>query len=318
MVTRGGATLSTAEAERLLGGPAAKLPPLVLAAGPEDYLRDRLVGAFRAGAAAESSEFQRLEGDDLEAGTLAEALASVSLFADTRRIWIREAAKLEKGAEEALIEWAAGSGEGARVLVTTARDVADLKVLQSLAARATVVTLAPSGADAKRWAERMVEEAGLKLPSGALEPILARSPHLLAFRQEVEKLKLHAGPDGRLPASALDALAAARGGASTERWAAAVLAGDAGRARVEAAALEAEGEGGTAALWAVAERALAALDPSPYGYYRRSAPGPTMRAGDARRALEVIYRADRALKRGELRDAELRDFVEREIAASRA
>jgi hypothetical protein len=42
-----------------------------------------------------------------------------------------------------------------------------------------------------------------------------------------------------------------------------------------------------------------------------------MRPVDARRALEVVYRADRALKRGELRDAELRDFVEREIAASR-
>ncbi|HET9940160.1 MAG TPA: hypothetical protein VFR25_03575, partial [Candidatus Eisenbacteria bacterium] len=80
-------------------------------------------------------------------------------------------------------------------------------------------------------------------------------------------------------------------------------------------ALEAEGEGGTTALWAVAERALYALDPSPYGYRRSS--GPPMRPADARRALEVVYRADRALKQGELRDAELRDFVEREIAASR-
>ena len=318
MVTRGAPSLGAADAERLLAGPAAAIPPLVLAAGPEEFLRDRLVASFRAGAAADASEFQRLEGDDLEAQTLAEALASVSLFADARRIWIREAAKLDKGAEETLLAWAAGSGEGVRVLVTTAREVADLKALQSLASRATVVALALSPAEARRWAERLVEEAGLKLPAGALEALVTRAPNLLAWSQEVAKLKLHAGPDGRLPASALDTLAASRGGASAERWAAAVLAGDGTRARVEAAALEAEGEGGTASIWAVAERALGALDPSPYGgFYRRSAPGPSMRPADARRVLDVVYRADRALKRGELRDAELRDFVEREIAASR-
>jgi len=315
MVTRGALTLGVADAERLLAGGAATIPSLVLATGPEEFLRDRLVHAFRAGAAAESSEFQRLEGDDLSAATLAEALTSVSLFADTRRVWIREAAKLEKGAEETLMTWASGSGEGVRVLVTTARDVTDLKVLQSLASRATVVTLAPSPADMRRWAERLVTEAGLKLPSGGLDPIAARSSNLLALSHEVEKLQLHAGPDGRLPATALDTLAESRGGASVERWASAVLAGDVARARAEAAALEAQGEGGTASIWAVAERALAALDPSPYGYRRSS--GPPMRPAQARRALEVVYRADRALKRGELRDAELRDFVEREIAVSR-
>jgi DNA polymerase III delta subunit len=202
-----------------------------------------------------------------------------------------------------------------RVLVTTARDVTDLKVLQSLASRATVVTLAPSPAEMRRWAERLVTEAGLKLPSGGLDPIAARSSNLLALSHEVEKLQLHAGPDGRLPATALETLAESRGGASVERWALAVLAGDVARARAEAAALETQGEGGTASIWAVAERALAALDPSPYGYRRSS--GPPMRPAQARRALEVVYRADRALKRGELRDAELRDFVEREIAASR-
>jgi DNA polymerase III delta subunit len=315
MVTRGPSTLAPADAERLLAGPAAAIPTLVLAAGPEEFLRDRLVHAFRAGAGAESSEFQRLEGDDLEAATLLEALTSVSLFADTRRVWIREAAKLEKDAEEALLSWAAGRGEGVRVLVTTARDVTDLKVLQSLASRATVVALAPSPAEMKRWAERLVTEAGLKLPSGALDAIALRSNSLLALSQELLKLQLHAGADGRLPATALDSLAGSRGGASVERRAAAVIAGDVARARVEAAALEAAGEGGTAALWAVAERALYALDPSPYGYRRSS--GPPMRPADARRALEVVYRADRALKQGELRDAELRDFVEREIAASR-
>src|SRR5262245_29698205 len=135
MVTRRGTTLSPLEAERVLSGPAGALPPLIVAAGPEDFLRDRVVSAFRSGAAAEGSEFQRLEGDDLSAEELAQALASVSLFGDERRIWIREGAKLDRGAEEALLAWTEGSGEGVRVLVTSARDVADLKGLQALASR---------------------------------------------------------------------------------------------------------------------------------------------------------------------------------------
>ena len=31
---------------------------------------------------------------------------------------------------------------------------------------------------------------------------------------------------------------------------------------------------------------------------------------EARKALDVVYRADRALKRGVIRDSEIRDYVE--------
>ncbi|HKW50566.1 MAG TPA: hypothetical protein VJQ53_02420, partial [Candidatus Eisenbacteria bacterium] len=71
MVTRRGARLDVSQAERLLVGPAAGLPPLVLAAGSDDFLRDRVVAAFRAGAAAEGADLSRLEGDDLSAEELA-------------------------------------------------------------------------------------------------------------------------------------------------------------------------------------------------------------------------------------------------------
>ena len=316
MVTRRSASLAAPEAERLLREPASKLPPLTLASGAEDFLRDRLVLAFREGAGAEGSEFQRLEGDSVDASQLAEALASVSLFGATRRIWIREVSRLEKGAEEALLAWAGGSGEGARVLATTSRAVPELKTLQSLAARATMVSCDASDAEARRWAERLAEEAGLKLPGGALEAIASRAPNLLAWSHEIDKLRVHAGADGRLPASALDILAGARTAASAERWAGAVIAGNLREARVEAAALDAEGVGGTACLWAVAERALGVLDPQPYMAYRRGGASSASLGPDAaRRALDVVYRADRALKSGEVKDQELREFVEREIAS---
>ena len=55
MVTRRSASLPAPEAERLLREPAGKLPPLTLASGAEDFLRDRLVLAFREGAGAEGS-----------------------------------------------------------------------------------------------------------------------------------------------------------------------------------------------------------------------------------------------------------------------
>jgi len=315
MVSRKTGSMSVAEAERLFRGPMASLAPLTLAAGDDDFLRDRVVAAFRAGADAEGSEVLRLEGDSVGGEAMAEALAAISLFATARRIWIREAAKLAKAAEEVLLAWAGGGGEGVRVLVTTARAAADLKTLQNLAAAGVTVTCETTASESRRWADRLLEEAGLKLPSQAVEVLLGRAPSLLALSQEIDKLAVHADEGGKLPASALDALAAARGGGSTERWAEAVLAGDVERARREAAILDAEGAAGTSSLWAIAERALAALDPPPYAAWQRSGTrGSALSAAAARRALDAVYRADRALKRGEIPDAELRDFVEQAIA----
>lgn len=314
MVTRRGASLSVVEGERLLAKPSAEIPALTIAAGEDDFLRDRIVAAFRDGAQREGAEFLRLEGDAASAEEVAEALAAISLFATARRIWVREVAKIAKAAEEVLLAWAAGSGEGARVLVTSARGVADLRALQNLAATGTAIPCVASPAESRRWAERLVESAGLKLPSQGLEALLARAPSLLALSREIEKLAVHAGPGGKLPASALDIVAGARGGGSAERWAEAVLAGDRERARKEAAVLDAEGVGGTGSLWAIAERALQALDPPPYAVWQRSgARRPALSASAARQALDAVYRADRALKRGEIPDSELRDYVEQAI-----
>lgn len=308
--------LEVMDAERLLAGLAASIPALSLAAGDDEFLRERVVRAFRAGAAAEGADFVRLEGDETGPEDLAREFASISLFGSNRRIWIREGSKLDRACEEALLAWADGSGEGVRVLITTAREVAELKALQSLAARGVVVACAARPGERRRWGDRLLAEAGLKLPGAAIEGFCARPASLLALRQEIEKLRLHADPEGRVPAAALDALGHARGAASVERWAVAVLAGDRVRSRSEGAALDAERAGGTAGLWAIAERALAALDPQPYGPYRRQAvPGAPLGPATARRALDAVYRADRALKRGEVRDAELRDTVEQALGS---
>jgi len=313
MVTRPKA-IDVMEAERLLAGRAASIPPLTLAAGDDDFLRERVVRAFRVGAAAERADFVRLEGDEAGPEEFARGFASISLFGSERRIWIREGSKLARACEEALLAWADGSAEGVRVLITSTRDVADLKVLQSIAAKGALVTCVAGAGERRRWSERLVADAGLKLPGAAIEELCARPASLLALRQEIEKLRLHADREGRVPASALGALGDARDAASVERWAAAVIFGDRIRARAEAAALDAERVGGTAGLWAVAERALAALDPQPYGPYRRQAvPGFPLRPATARRVLDAVYRADRALKRGEARDADLRDLVEQAL-----
>ncbi|MGH7681193.1 MAG: DNA polymerase III subunit delta [Candidatus Eiseniibacteriota bacterium] len=318
MVTRASARLSVADAERLLAGPSKAVPRLVVAAGDESFLRDRVVRAFRAGAATEGADLLRLEGDDLGAGELVEALASISLFGDLRRIWIREGAKLERGAEEALLEWAGREGEGVRVLLTTAREVSELKGLEALAARGTLVPCTTAGGDLRRWGERLVEEAGLHLPGGALDALFARTPSLLALSQDIDKLSLWRRDDGSVAPQALDALSRSRGEASAARWATAVLAGDQAAARSESAALDLEGIGGSTCLWTIAERAFAALEPQAFAYQRgRAAPGPPVDASTARRALHAVYQADLALKRGRVPDSELRDFVERELARER-
>jgi len=315
VVTRRGTTLPYDEAERLLAGDSAALPPLVLAAGPDEYLRERLVHAFRAAGEREGSDFCRLEGDDLDAGTLASELASISLFATSRRIWIREAAKLDKTCEETLLQWARGPAEGARVLVTTAREIPELKTLQALAAVGASTACALRPGEAARWVSRMIEEAQLHLPPGAAEALAGAARDLLDARQEVAKLRVHAEDSGKVPPRALASLRGARAGGSLDRWADAVLTRDATAARREAAALDAEGVGGGNALWAVAERALAALEPQSFGY-RRGAPRAPLTPTAARAALDAVYEADRALKRGEVKDAELRDLIERRLMES--
>ncbi|HLF05771.1 MAG TPA: hypothetical protein VI893_01115, partial [Thermoplasmata archaeon] len=70
--------MTPSDAEALLRGPASGLPPVILAAGSDDFLRERLVHACRIGAVSEGSEFQRLEGDALDAETLAGDLATLS------------------------------------------------------------------------------------------------------------------------------------------------------------------------------------------------------------------------------------------------
>jgi DNA polymerase III delta subunit len=287
-------------------------PPFILAAGPSDYRRDEWVSAFREGAAAAQAEFQRLEGDELDPEGLAGALESLSLFASSRRLWIREGGKIDKACEERLLTWADAPAPGLQILLTTAREPSELKFLASLAAKAVFVPCEERPGDAGREAERLAREAGLRLPPGLAEAIGARAPSLLALRQEVEKLRLHADAEGRLPASSVEVMAGGRAAASVDRWAAAAIRRDGAAARAEAAALAAEGSSAGNALWAVASIALAALEPQGYANrYRGGGGGPSLRPAAARAALDAVYRADRGMKRGEIRDEEVLDVLER-------
>jgi DNA polymerase III delta subunit len=304
------------EAEALLRAPAEKLPPIVLAAGSDEFLRGRAVAAFRAGAIAEGAEFQRVEGDELTAEALANALASISLFAGARRLWIREGAKLGKACEEALLAWADGPGEGVRVLVTTGRAADELKLFQALSARGITIACEVARAEEARWVHRMVEEAGLRLPAGAAAALAESAGTLLAACQEVEKLRALADASGTVPAGGMAALRGARADGSLHAWADALLAGDAAGVRREAAGLDAGRVSGTSALWAVAERALAALEPQAFRYPRYGGGPPAgvrPSARVARASLDAVYAADRALKRGEIRDAEIRDVIEQRM-----
>jgi DNA polymerase III delta subunit len=309
MVSGRAATTPESTARALREGGTA--PPFVLAAGPSDYWRDEIVRAYRDGAASGGADFLRLEGDELDAEGLANALESLSLFASARRIWIREGGKIEKACEERLLAWADAPVDGLSILLTSAREPAELKFLGSLAAKVGVVACDERPGDARREVERLARDEGLRLPPGLAEAIGGRAHSLLALREEIAKLRLHADAEGRLPAASLDVLALGRAAASADRWAAAVLRRDAGAARREAAALAAEGSSAGNALWAVASLALAALEPQAYGYRARSAPsGPPLRPAAARAALDAVYRADRGMKRGEIRDEEVIDVLE--------
>jgi DNA polymerase III delta subunit len=304
-----GGVLSVREAEPMLRGSASELPALMVGAGSDELLRERLAHAARAGAEAEGAEFQKLEGDTLDAETLAGALATLSLFGEARRIWIREGSKMEAAVEEALLAWGDNPGEGVFVLITTARDVEDLKFLGALAARGATVPCRLRGGEGLEWAGIIAREEEVKLPGATIEAIYRSAPDLLSFRQEIRKLAAHADAEGKVPANALDSLREAQVGASVERWAQAVLAGTAAEARAETEALAREGLGGTSALWALAEHALGALEPQSFFYRRSTRSMAPLSPAKARAVLDQVYRADRALKHGEIRDTELTLFL---------
>ena len=277
-------SVAVRDAERLLGGAAAGLPPAMLAAGADGYLRDRLVRACRAGAESEGAEFLRLEGDSLNAETLAGAFATRSLFGAARRIWIREGSKMAGAVEEMLLGWTEAPGDGVFVLLTTAREAGDLKFLQTLSSRAATVSCSFDRRDGSEWAETIAREEGLKLPSNTVEAILDACGDLLSYSQEIRKLAARADAEGRVPASALDVLREARASASLDRWASAVLSGTAAAARAETEVLARDGVGGTSALWAIAERALSSLDPQSFFYRRTVQEGPRLDPARARGA----------------------------------
>jgi len=161
------------------------------------------------------------------------------------------------------------------------------------------------GGEGLEWAQIIAAEERVKLPGATVEAVFRSAPDLMSFRQEIRKLAAHADAEGRVPARALDALREARAGASVERWAQAVLSGTAAEARAETEALAREGIGGTSALWALAECALGALEPQSFYYRRATQTAVPLRPDMARAVLDQIYNADRALKRGEIRDTEL-------------
>ena len=53
-----------------------------------------------------------------------------------------------------------------------------------------------------------------------------------------------------------------------------------------------------------------------FGYRRGPVSRTRLTPSQARAALHAVYAADRALKRGELRDTQLRDWMERKILES--
>ena len=214
---------------------------------------------------------------------------------------------MDRQVEETLLEWIASPGEGVFVLLTTARDPGDLKFLESLSSKTTTVICALRPGEGRSWAQRLAQEEGLKLPGETVEALWAATGELQSTRRELQKLAAHADAEGRVPVAALDSLRGARIGASVDRWAAVVLSGTAAAARAETQALAKEGVGGTSALWAIAQRALSALEPQGFGYRSSAQDAPPLPAHTARAVLDAVYRADRALKRGEVRDHELAD-----------
>jgi DNA polymerase III delta subunit len=238
--------------ERLAEAPG--LPAVLAAAGPESFLRDRVVRAAVAKALGdpESPDAVVLHGParagEPDAPSLASAIEEArtpSMFAASGRkvVVLRRADLLLSGEAPALEAFAARPVPGAHlvlVLDAAPRDrhapAAVRRALEDLAARAPVVaceapSAEPSGGGGPsplaRWVASRAAARGRRLDPSDAELLVARSGTSLAVLDAaVAAALLHAGPGDRLAAADLEAVAPTGPAEGTDRFVEALLSRD--------------------------------------------------------------------------------------------
>lgn len=187
-----------------------RIRPAYLIAGEEPLLRDTALEALETrvlAGAPRDFNLDRIEVDSASPARLEEALGTLPFMASQRLVVLREGEGRGAGIDES---WGRGIEQAltalreptTAVLVVVARKL-DRRNRWVKAFREPAVEIACESPTATRELVEFLEgEAGrrdISISKDAAELLCERvGPHLLLLRQELEKLQLHVGPDGRI------------------------------------------------------------------------------------------------------------------------
>ncbi|KQQ49922.1 DNA polymerase III subunit delta [Pseudomonas sp. Leaf127] len=246
------------------------LAPVYIVSGDDPLLCQEAADAIRAAARQQGFDERQVFSADanFDWGTLLQAGASLSLFAERRLLELRlpSGKPGDKGAA-ALIEYCSRPAEDTLLLISLPKlDGSAQKTKWGKAlvdgAQCQFVQIWPVDANQlPQWIRQRLSQAGLAATQDAVELIAARvEGNLLAAAQEIEKLKLMA-EDGQITVETVQAAVADSARFDVFGLTDAVLAGDAAHALRILEGLRGEGVETPVILWALTRelRALATM-----------------------------------------------------------
>jgi DNA polymerase III delta subunit len=305
---------------RVAGG---DFPSTVYLEGSDEAVKAAFLAEFRRAWAAEvpdAPQARVLRPDEQDVDAILAAYQNVSLFTPRELTVVFEIEDLGRS-EKKVGALAAGlarpAGGACLVLVESAADSVR-KTLEPLRAACSVrVVVEPPGEQALlRWGQRRLAAAGAEAEPGALEALLETCERdALAFLNEVGKLAVLGGREGRVTRAHVQALTAPRIGADMPDFLLAVASGDAPAAAQRLERLLAAGESEGSVLWA-----LGNLVAGSFGGWSRWRDlafmlGRRRRPHELARALDAVYRAESAWKGGRTDVRSALEQATREVAA---
>jgi DNA polymerase III delta subunit len=298
-------------------------PSTVYLEGADEAVKAAFLAEFRRAWAAEvpdAPQARIMRPDENDVDAILAAYQNVSLFAPRELSIVFDIEDLGRS-EKRVAALAAGlalpAGGACLVLVESGSDSVRKTLAPLRAACSVRVEIEPPSEQALlRWARLKLTAAKSEAEPGALEALLETCERdALAFLNEVGKLAVLAGREGRVSRAHVAALTAPRVGADMPGYLHAVASGDAAAAAQRLERLLAAGENEGSVLWA-----LGNLVAGSFGGWSRWKElafllARRRRPHELARALDAVYRAESAWKGGRTDVRSALEQATREVAA---
>jgi len=203
--------------------------------GEEDLLRDEAVACLKAAVVGEQGDAfnsNQFYGDEAEGSEIVACASESAVFASRRLVVVKGADKFPAKEAEAVLPYFESPNDSTTLVFVAAKMDRRLKFTQALMKSAVAVDCSPpKESQYLPWLRTEASRQGVKLEAGAVE-LLKEScaESLYAVRRELEKLASYVPSNRSVTAADVTVMRGTEPGASVFDLAAAIGAGDRGRA----------------------------------------------------------------------------------------